>query len=309
MIKLFAKRQEQRPCSDRAASDLFGFCHDPSTILSTIMRRVILAGSIVLIISPLWASEPEPPKQSFKDTIQCAEYLPRGKDSPLLPASMTREALIQKLHPTPLLDSDEEFERICGILARELPSQVGNTAVFLVYQRYTKNRFGGYHSSDLLVQIGILAHADKPRWVATTSSPIHLKEASIRALDVAPYRVTPELTAFGMRWDRHFMYAGGGGVNQYLELFIVDGDVVTPILSTLMRSGSLLAGAWHKDGTRDHKEHGADIRTTISILKTMTLGHFDLLKKQGKRRAILKWDGNRYVLDGKEPVQNVNDED
>jgi hypothetical protein len=186
---------------------------------------------------------------------------------------------------------------------------MGNTALLLVYQTYKKNRFGGYDSSDLLVQIGVLSGGEEPRWVATTSSPIELEQASIVALDFAPYRVTPELTAFGMRWEQHFMYAGGGGINQYLELFIINRGAVTPILSTLMSSGSLIAGAWHEDKTRDHLEQGSETSATISILKTMTLGHFDLLKKHGKGQATLKWDGHRYVLKGKEPVQNVNYQD
>jgi hypothetical protein len=41
-------------------------------------------------------------------------------------------------------------------------------------------------------------------------------------------------------------------------------------------------------------------------LKTKTGGYFDLLKKRGKRQAILKWDGEQYVLKGKDPVPNVN---
>jgi len=271
------------------------------------MRRLMLIGSILLMTSPVWASAEELPTGSFKESIQCTELVPSGQDSEVLPASITREAIIQKLHPTPLLDSNEEFEKICGIPARELPSQMGNTAVFLVYQRYTKNLHGGYDSSDLLVQIGVLAQGEKPSWVATTSSPIQLKESTIAGLDFAPYRVTPELTAFGIRCDRHFMYAGGGGANQYLELFIVNGGTVTPILSTLMKSSSITAGEWHKGQTRDHWQHGSRTSATISILKTLTLGHFDLLKKQGKRQATLKWDGNRYVLKGKDPIQDVND--
>jgi hypothetical protein len=77
-------------------------------------------------------------------------------------------------------------------------------------------------------------------------------------------------------------------------------------MSTLIWSSSLTAGEWHKDGTRDHWEHGSTTPAMLSVLKTKTGGYFDLLKKHGKRQAILKWDGEQYVLKGKDPVPNVN---
>lgn len=285
-----------------------GCLHPPFT-LSSLLKHLMLAWSILLMVSPVWAFGGEPLKQSFRESFQCKEVVSNGEESQVLPASISREAIIQKLHPAPLLDSDDEFERVCGILTRELPFQRGNTVVFLVYQSHTKNRFGGYDSGDLLVRIGVLAQGEKPDWVAVTSSPIPLKDAVSVALDFALYRMTPELTAFGLRWDRNFMYAGGGGTNEYLELFVVKGGEVTPVLSTLMRSSSLTAGKWHRDGSREHLTQGSQAAATISVLKTLSHGHFDLLKKQGGRQAVLKWDGNRYALTGKDPVQNVNDDD
>lgn len=284
-------------------------CLHLSFALSSAMKHLMLVLTILEMVSPVWAFGGEPLKQSFRESFQCKEVVPNGKEPQVLPASISREAIIQKLHPAPLLESDDEFERVCGVLARKLPFQRGNTAVFLVYQSHTKNRSGGYDSGDPLVQIGVFAQGEKPDWVAVTSSPIPLKDAVSVALDFAPYRMTPELTAFGLRWDRNFMVAGGGGTNQYLELFVVKGGEVTPVLSTLMRSSSVTAGEWHKDKTREHLVHGSQTGATISVLKTLSHGHFDLLKKQGGRQAVLKWDGNRYALTGKDPVQNVNDDD
>ncbi len=270
------------------------------------MKHIWFFWVLLITTAPVWAVQEDPPGKSFKETIKCEDRIPKGQNGKALPPWISQQDVVKKLHPSPILDSDESFERICGILAHELSSQPGNTAVFLVYQQYSKNRSGGYMSSDLQVEVGIVSQDEKPRWIASTSEPIQLKDAKISALDAASYQVTPKTTAFGIRWQQSFGYAGGGGANQYLDLFIVDREVVKPVMSTLIWSSSLTAGEWHKDGTRDHWEHGSTTPAKLSVLKTKTGGYFDLLKKRGKRQAILKWDGEQYVLKGKDPVPNVN---
>jgi hypothetical protein len=309
MSRPFTDRQKRRPAEERTVEDLFETSLRLSSTRSNFLKRLATLGCILLMALPTRALAKRPPKASYKESIQCDWMVPKGKDSEVLPASITREAVLEKLHPAPLLDSDEDFERVCGILARELPAQPGRIAVVLVSQRFTQNQFGGLNSSDVRVQIGVLAEGEQPGWIATTTAPIHLPEASLVELDFARYRVAPDVTAFGLRWQRHFMYAGGGGMNQFLELFLVNGATVAPILSTLMRSSSITAGAWRKDKTRDHRERGSETAATISILKTMTLGHFDLLKKHGKKQAALKWNGDGYALMGKDPVEDVNVEE
>jgi hypothetical protein len=56
---------------------------------------------------------------------------------------------------------------------------------------------------------------------------------------------------------------------------------------------SMTAGDWHRDGTRDHEIREA--RLVLSILPSMTAGHYDLRVKELGRRgtAVLHWNAAR----------------
>ncbi|HJX84318.1 MAG TPA: hypothetical protein VJ723_08250, partial [Candidatus Angelobacter sp.] len=101
--------------------------------------------------------------------------------------------------------------------------------------------------------------------------------------------------------------AGGGGADEYLQLFRIRDGAVVPILSTLMKSTAMEAGEWRKDGTREHHDVGNDKGAFIRVLKQKTNGFFDLEKYVSSgRHAIFHWNGNAYATSDPDPLKSVN---
>ena len=124
---------------------------------------------------------------------------------------------------------------------------------------------------------------------------------AITGFDLAPYVVAPGERAFGLLGEWNVGYAGGGAQYHALYLFAVEDGVVTQILATPMSFSKMLAGDWHKDGTRDHDlSEGANV---LVVTTHMTDGHFDLLQKTrgGGASRVFRWSAaaKRYEPDGR----------
>lgn len=123
----------------------------------------------------------------------------------------------------------------------------------------------------------------------------------ITGFDLAPYVIAPGQRAFGLSGEWNVGYAGGGAQYRALYLFAVEDGVVTQILATPMSFSKMLAGDWHKDGTRDHDlSEGANV---IVVTSQLTGGHFDLLQKArgGGASRRFKWSAatKRYEPDAR----------
>ena len=127
-----------------------------------------------------------------------------------------------------------------------------------------------------------------------------LSPDSLTRFDLAPYVIAPGQRAFGLVGHWNVGYAGGGADYDALYLFAVVDGTVTQILATPISFSKMLAGDWHKDGTRDHDmTEGANV---LVVTTHATNGHFDILQKArtDKARRVFKWSaaGNRYEADG-----------
>ncbi|WP_109476915.1 hypothetical protein [Paraburkholderia sp. C35] len=107
--------------------------------------------------------------------------------------------------------------------------------------------------------------------------------------DLAPYQLRAGDYAFGIRAGWSESYAGGGGSFEGLYLFRIDGKEIRPIFAEPMSFSKLIAGEWHKDGTRDHEETGAT--NTLIVLPGQTSGFHDIQLRElhGKWRRTYKW--------------------
>jgi hypothetical protein len=133
------------------------------------------------------------------------------------------------------------------------------------------------------------------------------KDIRFDRFDLAAYQLTETETAFGLRTVKNVMYAGGGGADEYLELFRISDGVVVPILSTLMISTALEAGEWRKDGTREHHDVGSGKGAFIRVLKVKSNGFFDFEKYvSAGKHAIFHWNGKAYATSDPDPLKSVN---
>jgi len=113
---------------------------------------------------------------------------------------------------------------------------------------------------------------------------------TVTVFDLAPYRIAPNVFAFGLRSDQYEGYAGGGANFETLHLFIADGVTLHRVLAQPIYASSMTAGDWHKNGTRDHTF--TESKLVLAITSSMTAGHYDLQVKElgTKHQAVLHWD-------------------
>ena len=103
----------------------------------------------------------------------------------------------------------------------------------------------------------------------------------IARFDLAPYRIAPGQTAFGLRVAWQDMYSGGGGYFSALCLYAIEAGRLRRVLAVPMHAQQMIAGDWHKDGTRDHQE--TDAANLLVVTRTRRAGHFDLIVGPTKR--------------------------
>lgn len=124
---------------------------------------------------------------------------------------------------------------------------------------------------------------------------------SYKKLDLAAYRIAPDVTAFGVRAWFSEGYAGGGAFFDALQLFMIKDGRIVNILSEPMYFYQDIAGQWNHDGTRQHDiNEGKNI---LRVLGSQTDGYYDLQIKSvdGKWQQLFVWsaDQGRYVARAK----------
>lgn len=142
------------------------------------------------------------------------------------------------------------------------------------------------------------------RRLASSEGPFELgRDDKLRGFDFAAYRLTTKEYAFGLRYKRWRGYAGGGASLEGVILFRLHGQVIDEILHTPTSYEADIAGDWHEDQTRDHDESSGN--AFIIVRKHKTGGYFDWVKKvEGGRAVTLVWNGECYVMNGRDPLVN-----
>ncbi|MEO6918639.1 MAG: hypothetical protein ABI171_06520 [Collimonas sp.] len=111
--------------------------------------------------------------------------------------------------------------------------------------------------------------------------------------DLAPYLLRDGDYAFGVRAGWSEGYAGGGASFESLYLFRIDGKSLRVVFSQPMLFNKMIAGDWHKDGTRSHDIYYGS--NSLNVLPRMTAGFHDLqLREQrGKWRQAFRWSDSK----------------
>jgi len=153
------------------------------------------------------------------------------------------------------------------------------------------------YNGDLNVYLAVLEHkkGKKYRLKSKTFEPLDIKinyknsqlpsgasEEDITPtnyvkFDFAPYKITKDSYAFGLRVAFLEAYSGGGANFETLVLFEQQGDKLVQIFAEPMYSFVNIAGEWHDDGTRDHDI--TEEKNIVIVQKHMTNGHYDLKVK------------------------------
>jgi tetratricopeptide (TPR) repeat protein len=121
--------------------------------------------------------------------------------------------------------------------------------------------------------------------------------------DFAAYRLTSKEYAFGVTYSRQRSYAAGFASLDGVIFFRLTSKGLDSILSTTTSYEADLAGNWNEDGTRDREGGGG--KAIILVRKHKTGGYFDWAKKvEGSRAVPLVWDGNGYVMNGEDPLED-----
>ncbi|WP_205804580.1 hypothetical protein [Burkholderia sp. Ac-20365] len=134
------------------------------------------------------------------------------------------------------------------------------------------------------------SNIDVPQSVCTDEckNPQELPDGWTR-FDLAPYKIRQGDYAFGVRAFWSEGYAGGGASFEALYLFRIDGNKIRPVFAQPMSFSKSIAGDWHKDGTRDHEDTGAN--NSLVVLTSQTSGFHDLQLRErgGKWHQTFKW--------------------
>ncbi len=128
-------------------------------------------------------------------------------------------------------------------------------------------------------------------------APMLSAPASWKRFDLAPYKIAPDSTAFGLRAGWSEGYAGGGTDFEALYLFRIDGATLRVAFARPMSFVKTIAGDWNPDGTREHDE--SDASNSLVILSGKTGGYFDLQLRQqgGKWKRTFKWSADRQAYE------------
>jgi hypothetical protein len=137
-------------------------------------------------------------------------------------------------------------------------------------------------------------------------------------LDTAPYRISDTETAFGVRIVHYYPAKRWCYADQVLHLFRVVGDDVVRILTTDAfyeqvdqideteeAVNDLVVNnpecSFSYDGAFPPKGRGAVLR----MLSTQTHGFYDIQRTlKGGPGVTYRWNGQRYVMEGKDPVDH-----
>ncbi|MDS0857088.1 hypothetical protein NUV25_05170 [Burkholderia pseudomultivorans] len=229
----------------------------------------------------------------------------------LAPGQDVRNVILSGAKPWPLRPNSY-VAMICVADSPELAASA------LKFSRAECDSLGNDATDPRHVWFGVFEYtgAGLPRLVARTEAPVatptdwsdtnidlpvnletadaaSAKEAtpsSWSRFDLAAYQLRAGQYAFGVRAGWSEGYSGGGADFEALYLFAIDGKTLRVVFAEPMAFDKMLAGEWHKDGTRSHDESSA--ANALTVLPSTTDGYHDLQLREkggGKWRRTFKW--------------------
>ncbi|WP_345853159.1 hypothetical protein [Shewanella algae] len=120
---------------------------------------------------------------------------------------------------------------------------------------------------------------------------------SVKKLDLAPYKVSDQLTAIGIRVGFSEGFSGGGAFYEALQLYVIDGDKLVNIFSEPMYFYKDLAGERDETGVRARViDEGKNL---LQLLGRQHQGYYDLRLKNvdNGSKVDFRWsrDAGRYL--------------
>ena len=213
------------------------------------------------------------------------------------------------LNPGGLVVNDNEVRTERLLVVKPWKAQPGLAVAASEVLRYRKSDSDSQYAGSA-VHLAVFSGQSGSALEVKASASMEIDAStSFESLDLAAYRVAPDTIALGVRTSKEFTCPGcsyGGGHNLYLTLFVVDGKQLRSIWSTRMASSSWEISAAKDDMSRDLTSYGSDDPATISVLKSVSRGQFDLKKTFGRRSCTYRWDGKQYGRAQEDPVKDMN---
>ncbi len=125
-------------------------------------------------------------------------------------------------------------------------------------------------------------------------SAAHAAPETWTRFDLAPYEITKGDFAFGVRAGWSEGYAGGGAEFEALYLFRIEGRALRVVFAQPMSFLKMIAGDWHKDGTRSHDVSDASNSLVLLSSKTEGMRDLQLRQQKGKWRRTFTWSAERH---------------
>jgi hypothetical protein len=174
--------------------------------------------------------------------------------------------------------------------------------------------YGGFNEAKnpRRVFIGVVEYNQRLRLVAWCGGPLNVmtnwQQSNIdpkddvkddgaypgiyKGFDMAPYKVSSDQVAFGLRVGWQTMYSGGGGMFDALMLFLVRGDRIVNVLSEPIEE-------WGMSGGSPEDKREWQTNNVLRILPHKHSGYFDLQlnERGGKWKKTFQWnaDAQRYL--------------
>jgi hypothetical protein len=273
------------------------------------LRRSVWLACLASLLAPAWpARAVEQVPAWATDYIRMARE--RFTEKSRVPAGYDPSEIEKLLFPDSVVVTDETLEVPCLLFVKPWRASPGSSVAVLETVTYLKEKARkGADQVKTTLYVAVLAGgtAGAKAEVKARGQVESVAERHVADLDLAPYRLAPDKLAFGVRTRMSWPLVGGGGDNEYLILFLPDGQEVKKVWATLMHSWRMYNDGYFEDGSSNKAEEGHEGTATISVLKTATRGLYDLRKSGwSKRPAVYRWNGESYVTKGKDPVENVN---
>lgn len=213
----------------------------------------------------------------------------------LAPRGYSQDEVVRLLRAQPLLANDERVEIPWTVLVGPWRSSPGLSVAAMEVRTFRNSKDERGRAAGGVVYLAVLAGGTSGQAAvvkARASVPIDETER-LESLDLAPYRITKDKVAIGVRTTRPFE---GGGTDGFLTLFLAEGEKLRPVWSTVLMHFARYS-AMNDDNVRVWYTDGSDKPAVVSILKSSSQGFFGLRKSWKDFAVGYTWNGREYELD------------
>ena len=158
-----------------------------------------------------------------------------------VPAPYTADGIFALLHPSPLEETDQRVERLCGVVVKSWPHAPGRFVAVVETHVASPSGMGGFTERPVVV----LAVLEGPSVVARAElAPDEHTADRFDWLDLAKYTLDAKRVAIAVRLSQHEAYSGGGGQRTRAWFYVVDGSSLVRVLDTDLQYSGVVAGEW-----------------------------------------------------------------